>query len=86
MTQLVDAVTSHIKEEEGEVFPALRKALGRKDLVEMADGIKAVKRVSPTRPHPRSPSTPPANMVVGLVAGLVDRARDAGRQAIRSRR
>src|SRR6202022_2873351 len=36
----------------------------------------------PTRPHPRSPDTPPGNLIVGAAAGMIDKARDVGKQTV----
>lgn len=42
----------------------------------MGEQLEAAKKVAPTRPHPRSPDTPPGNLFAGLVAGSVDKARN----------
>jgi hemerythrin superfamily protein len=73
---LVENVRHHVKEEESELFPAVRAALGRKRLAEIGTALEKAKKTAPTRPHPRIPDTPPANAVVGLVAGAVDAVRD----------
>jgi len=83
VTVLMESVRHHVKEEEREMFPAVRKALGRKELVELADILQKAKKTAPTHPHPRQPDEPPGNLVAGLVAGLLDRARDTGRQTLR---
>jgi len=33
--------------------------------------------VAPTRPHPASPSTPPANLVLAPGVAFIDKIRDA---------
>lgn len=40
------------------------------------------KNVAPTRPHPRSPSYPPTNLVLAPGAAFIDKIRDtlSGRQ------
>jgi hemerythrin superfamily protein len=81
---LEGAVTEHVSEEEGDVFPRLRRESNRAELLDMASLLRAAKKDAPTRPHPNAPSTPPANLVAGAVAGVVDRARDAGRAAVRN--
>jgi len=83
VTVLIENVRHHVKEEERELFPAVRKAMSRKDLVELAEILETVKKAAPTRPHPRSPDEPPGNVVAGMVAGLIDRARDTGRETLR---
>lgn len=72
---LIEAVRHHIEEEEGEMFPKVRQALGRKRLAELGDQMEQAKKLAPTLPHPRAPDTPPGNIVAGTAAGIVDRAR-----------
>jgi hemerythrin-like domain-containing protein len=73
---LIDNVGHHIEEEESELFPKVQKALSDEQLSDLGDQLEKAKKVAPTRPHPRSPDTPPANIVAGLVSFGVDRARD----------
>ena len=82
MRELMRDVEHHIREEEGEMFPRLRKAMDRETLEGLADMMRAAKKTAPTRPHPHAPSRPPANVVAGLAAGVIDRARDAGRAIV----
>jgi len=74
-TVLIESVRHHVEEEEGELFPKVRQALGRKQLGEIGQLMEKAKKVAPTRPHPRSPDTPPGNLVAGVVAGAMDRVR-----------
>lgn len=85
MSALIKDVNHHVKEEEKELFPQMRKHFERKELQEMGDLMAAAKKIAPTRPHPKAPATPPANLVTGTAAGIMDRARDALREARRSR-
>ena len=73
---ITEHVRRHVKEEEGELFPILRQHLGRKRLVELGGLLTEAKRGAPTRPHPRSPDTPPSTLLPNAVAGAVDKARD----------
>ncbi|HEY7946148.1 MAG TPA: hemerythrin domain-containing protein [Acidimicrobiales bacterium] len=82
VTVLIENVRHHVKEEEGELFPAVRRALGRKQLAELGDSMDKAKLLAPTRPRPRSADTPPANLFSGVTAGMVDKARDRGAKAI----
>ena len=77
VTVLIESVRHHIEEEEGEMFPQVREALGRKALQELGEELEAAKKIAPTRPHPKAPDEPPGNIVAGAVAGVVDKARDA---------
>jgi len=72
VTVLIENVRHHVKEEEDEYFPQVRDELGRKALNELGDAMASAKATAPTHPHPRSPSTPPANVVTGNVAGVAD--------------
>jgi hemerythrin superfamily protein len=84
-TVLIESVRHHVKEEEGELFPAVREALGRKQLGEIGDKMEKAKATAPRRPHPRTPDTPPGNLVTGPAAGLVDRAWEAGKETFSDR-
>ena len=76
VTVLIENVRHHVEEEEGEYFPKVRDELGRNALNDLGDAMAAAKAVAPTHPHPRAPDTPPANIVVGTAAGVVDRVGD----------
>ena len=76
VTVLIENVRHHVEEEEGEYFPKVRDELGRNALSDLGDAMAAAKRVAPTHPHPRSPDTPPGNLLVGTAAGVVDRVGD----------
>ena len=82
MTVLIETVRHHVEEEEQDFFPQVREALGRKVLGELGDMLEQAKKAAPTHPHPRSPDEPPFNAMSGLVAGLVDRARDAAANVV----
>ncbi|MFI9643272.1 hemerythrin domain-containing protein [Micromonospora sp. NPDC051925] len=77
LSHLTKSIRHHLKEEEAELFPRLRAAVAREELVELADRMQAAKRHLPTRPHPGTPDHPPANRLLNPGAGLVDRIRDA---------
>jgi hemerythrin superfamily protein len=84
VTVLIENVRHHVEEEESELFPKVRRALSRTALDEMGEAMARAKTVAPTRPHPRSPDTPPGNIVTGVVAAALDRARDAGQELVES--
>ena len=83
MTVLIENVRHHVEEEEQELFPQVRKAMGRKALGEIGQAMEEAKKSAPTRPHPKAPDTPPGNVVAGAGAKLVDKARDTARGATR---
>lgn len=79
---LIENVRHHVEEEECELFPAVREVLKRKALGELGDDMEKAKGVVATHPHPHAPDTPPANILGGLPAAAIDRARDAGAAAL----
>jgi hemerythrin superfamily protein len=83
VTVLIESVRHHVEEEETEMFPEVRKALGRKQLAEIGEALEKAKKMAPTRPHPRAPDTPPGNLVAGAAAGVVDKAMKAGKKAVK---
>jgi hemerythrin superfamily protein len=76
VTVLIENVRHHVKEEEDEFFPKVRKELSRRDLADLGEALTDAKKSAPTHPHPTSPDTPPANAVVGAIAGVADRVVD----------
>ncbi len=76
VTVLIENVRHHVEEEEQEFFPKVRDELGRSALGDLGEALEAAKKVAPTHPHPRSPDTPPGNLLVGTTAGVVDRLGD----------
>jgi len=54
----------------------LRDKCSAEDFDELGDKIRQVKSIAPTHPQPSAPDTPVANVIVGPMAGLVDRVRD----------
>jgi len=73
VTVLMESVKHHITEEESELFPLVRESLGRKRLQEIGEKLEQAKKTAPTRPHPRTPDEPPANLITAPAAGLADR-------------
>ena len=80
---LIENVRHHVKEEERGLFPQVRKAADRETLVELGQALETAKKTAPTHPHPRSPDEPPGNLA-NVVAGIVDRLRDAARDQVRA--
>lgn len=87
VTVLIESVRHHVEEEEQELFPQLRKAMGAARLRELGVELRAAKRSAPKRPHPRSPDTPPGNLIAqamnapldvaaGLTRATAERVRD----------
>ena len=83
MRVLMENVKHHIGEEESELFPKLRKAFSREELIVMGEDLRAAKRVVPTRPHPSAPDQPPGNIAAAVVSAPVDAARKSVGAAVR---
>ncbi|MGH9087244.1 MAG: hemerythrin domain-containing protein [Acidimicrobiales bacterium] len=78
---LRSAVLTHAKAEETSVFVLLRDNLPAEQRFELGARYKRAKEAAPTRPHPHAPDGPPGNVVMGPVAALVDKVRDAASAA-----
>jgi hemerythrin superfamily protein len=78
MADVEKDVRHHVKEEEGPggILRELRKHAPREQLLRMAKLTRQAKQAAPTHPHPNAPDTPPGNIVVGVVTGMIDKARD----------
>jgi hemerythrin superfamily protein len=73
VTVLMENVRHHVREEEQELFPRVRDELGRGALNELGDAMAQARGTAPTHPHPRSPDSPPGNVVAGAAAAVADR-------------
>src|SRR5439155_18756649 len=85
VTVLIESVRHHIEEEEGEMFPKVRKALSRSQLSDLGELMERARLAAPTRPHPRSADEPPGNLVAGPVAAVLDAGKDAIKRVRRGR-
>lgn len=77
---LVDAVTTqarrHTQRATYDIFPRLREACGAAELIRLGNRVVIAQEAAPTRPHPATPVTPPANKIVDPAVGMVDKVRD----------
>jgi len=73
------SVMQHARAEERYEFPHLRRTTSAERLRTMAKAVKTAESVAPTRPRPGVESAR-ANIALGPVAALVDRARDVVRR------
>ena len=73
---LVRDTQHHVKGEESHLLPELKKACTAAEMKDMADTFIRMKAVSPSRPHPQAPNTPPANIAVNTTAVPLDAAKD----------
>jgi hemerythrin superfamily protein len=83
VTVLIESVRHHVKDEEQEMFPRIRQMLSRSDLQDLGEALTKAKKVAPTHPHPKAPDEPPFNVIASVVSGLIDRAHDTGREAVK---
>jgi hemerythrin superfamily protein len=76
VTVLIETVRHHVEEEENDYFPKVRDELGATALENLGEALQNAKQSAPTHPHPRSPDTPPGNLVAGAGAAVVDKVTD----------
>ncbi|GAB2830480.1 hemerythrin domain-containing protein [Lentzea nigeriaca] len=81
LVQLRDDVLAHADHEEQAEFPLLRKVHDQERLERMAKAVEAAEAIAPTRPHP-GVEGPVANLALGPIVAVVDRARDAIRKIL----
>ena len=82
-TVMAESVRHHVKEEERELFPKLRKGFKKTELDALGEQLAAAKKTAPTKPHPRSPDEPPGNVLAAAATLPLDMARSAGETAVR---
>jgi hemerythrin superfamily protein len=75
VTVLIESVRHHVEEEEGDMFPKVREAMGRKALQELGGVLEKAKATAPIEPAPRAPDEPPENLTAGPAAGLASRGK-----------
>lgn len=82
---LMESVRHHVEEEEGEMFPKVREALGRKPLVELFETMEAARNELPETPEPKAPDEPPANLTSPAAAAAAGHATatNSGKPAIK---
>lgn len=76
LTEAIGMVKNHVHEEESRMFPALRE-LGEERVMSLGEQMQTAWAAAPTHPHPSTPNSGLGATVVGAVAGVVDRVRDA---------
>lgn len=74
--RLSSGMRRHMEHEEAELFPVLRDRCPPGRLSELGVRYRESRELSPTRPHPLAPDTPPWNHVSSPVLGFVDHLRD----------
>jgi hemerythrin-like domain-containing protein len=81
MRRCIEAVMHHVQEEESTVFPLLRSVRDETRLMDLGTRMAEAYRLAPTHPHPHMPDSKFGAFVAGAMSGVVDRARDAVREA-----
>jgi hemerythrin superfamily protein len=84
LAMLRQEVENHAQAEETQEFPRVAEKESPERLEQMGKVFEAAKKAAPTRPHPSTPNTPVANMMVGPFAAVLDKTRDAVRDAMKS--
>ena len=79
-----ESVEMHIAEEESTLLPRLERLLNDDVRATLAEAMIAAKRSVPNHPHPGAPDTPPAGMIAGLVAKVMDAGKDMVRKVTSS--
>jgi hemerythrin superfamily protein len=79
-TVLMESVRHHVKEEEQELFPKVRKAFTRQELIDLGERMATAKAKAPKKPHPRSPDAPPMNSFVASLTAPLDNALETARE------
>jgi hypothetical protein len=70
---------NHLSYEQNQVWPRLIDALSADQVEQATRDWVAVRRLTPTRPHPHIPAQPLVLSTAGLLLGLRDRLADAAR-------
>ena len=84
LATLRQEVERHAGAEETQEFPKVAEKESPERLEQMGKIYEAAKKAAPTRPHPSTPNTPVANVLVGPFAAVLDRTRDVVRDAMKS--
>ncbi len=77
LEEVEPALRLHIRRCEDRLFPRLRDALDETARIRLGNRVVLAEESAPTRPHPRTPWTPPWNKVVEPAVGVLDKVRDA---------
>jgi hemerythrin-like domain-containing protein len=81
-TVLAEGVRHHVKEEEGELFPKLRKGFTKSELDELGAQLTTARKAASPRPHPRLPDEPPGNLLTAAATLPLDMAKSAGEKVV----
>ncbi|GAA2708386.1 hemerythrin domain-containing protein [Actinoplanes palleronii] len=76
LAEIVAAVERHVEADAGELFPLLEQMVPAEDMIRLGNRVEMAAEAAPTRPHPRSPVSPPWNKLVDPLLGVIDKVRD----------
>lgn len=83
LQQIQAAVEQHASAEEREVFPLVAATKDAEERRRMAESLVLAQSMAPTHPHKTAPESALGNLVMGPFVAMIDRARDAFRDARR---
>lgn len=70
-------VRRHAERAAREIFPRLHERCSANELIRLGNRVQIAQEAAPTRPHPATPVTPPANKVIDPAVAVLDKMRDA---------
>ena len=73
LAHAIEQVRAHVRQEEGEMFPALREVLSPVQLHQLGRKVARARRHAPTRPHPRSLKSALGARFADRIESLLDR-------------
>jgi len=79
--QFRSAVEAHADGEEREAFPLFDRATDHEHLQRMTSALKVAEGIAPTHAHKAAPESAVGNLLIGPFVAVVDRVRDALRDA-----
>ncbi|OJD15809.1 hypothetical protein AJ78_03950 [Emergomyces pasteurianus Ep9510] len=80
INSLMDGLSMHMKDEEGDDLPALENAISNEDSEELSKSFKRTKMFVPTRSHPAAPNQPAFENVIGFMMAPIDKLGDMFRK------
>lgn len=83
---LAENVRAHVREEERDLLPALKRATSAVELRDLGATLAKAKALAPTRPHPSAPDQPPGSLPATAAASAYDRSKDAVGRAVQAAR
>jgi hemerythrin superfamily protein len=84
--RVIDLLRQDVRDEEDLLLPRLAQAMSTRQLHSLGLTWELVRRVAPTRPHPRVSRRPPGNALAALPLAMLDHSRDAFDRVARSSR